>query len=153
MIGAALVLALCVGAGALVGVQPMLNARLAATLGSPVAATLVSLGVSIACVLPVAAFAGLSVRTDELGAAPWWVWCGGVAGAALVGCGLVFAPRIGVTLFFGAVVAGQLLAAALVDHHGWFGAPVRPIDPMRLAGIALVFAGVVVFRLARPGPG
>ena len=149
--GAILVVLACVGAGALVGVQPVVNARLAATLGSPVAATLISLGVSAACVVPVALATGLSVRTDGLAGAPWWIWCGGVAGAALVGCGLMLAPRIGVVLFFGAVIAGQLVAAALIDHFGWFGAPVRPIDPARLAGIALVFAGVVVFRLA-PAP-
>ena len=145
------ILAVCVLAGALVGMQPAINARLAATLGSPVVATLVSLGVSALCTLPVALVLGVSVRTDAIGEAPWWIWSGGLAGAALVGCGLVLAPRVGVSLFFGAVIAGQLVAAALIDHHGWFGVPVRRIDPMRLLGIATVFAGVVVFRLGRPG--
>lgn len=149
MTGAILVVLACAGAGMLVGMQPVVNARLAATIGSPVAATLISLGVSALCMLPAALVTGLPVRTGELAAAPWWIWCGGIAGAALVSCGLILAPRIGVVLFFGAVIAGQLVAAALIDHFGWFGTPVRPIDPMRLAGIALVFAGVVVFRLAR----
>jgi len=137
----------------LVGMQPVVNARLAATIGSPVTATLISLGISALCVLPVALTTGLTVRTDTIAAAPWWIWCGGLAGAALVGCGLVLAPRIGVVLFFGSVIAGQLVVAALIDHFGWFGTPVRPIDPVRLAGIALVFAGVVVFRLAKAPEG
>lgn len=145
---AILVVLLCMGIGALLGVQPVINARLAETIGSPVSATFVSLAVSIVCVVPVAAVAGVSFRTDAIGEAPWWIWIGGVSGAAFVAAGMLLAPRIGVTLLFASVIAGQLVAAALVDHNGWFDVPVRPVDPLRILGIALVFAGVIVFRLA-----
>ena len=74
-----------------------------------------------------------------------------MSGAAFVAAGMMLAPRIGVSLLFVSVIAGQLIAAALVDHHGWFDVPVRPIDPLRILGIGLVFAGVIVFRLASTG--
>ena len=139
------------GIGALVGLQPIIDARLAASLGSPVAATLVSVAVSIVCVAPAAALGGLRWSLPAVVAPPWWAWLGGVAGAAFVAGGLLLVPRVGVALFVVSVIAGQLVAAALIDHHGWFGAAVRAIDPMRALGIGLVFAGVVVFRLATPG--
>lgn len=141
-------LALCIGCGMLLAAQPVINARLAAHLQSPFAATFVSLFVSIACVLPAALAFGTAPRLEALGAAPWWVWIGGLSGAVFVAVGLLLAPRVGIALFFCSLVAGQLLSAALIDHYGLFGMPVRPIDWPRVLGLVLVLAGVAVFRLA-----
>jgi len=39
------------------------------------------------------------------------------------------------------IIVGQLLMGMLVDHFGWFGVDVRPIDLPRIAGVLLLFAG------------
>ena len=143
--GVLVILVASFGCGALLSAQPAVNAALARHLGSPYAATIVSLLVSTALVAPFAIATASRLRLEALGGAPWWAWLGGVAGAAMVSAGLVFAPRIGVTLFIMTVVAGQLVAAALIDQYGLFGVEVRGIDASRLAGIALVACGLLVY--------
>ena len=63
--------------------------------------------------------------------------------------GLTVAPMIGVAFFIVVVVAGQLVSGALIDHFGLFGMSVRTLGPSRLIGLALVFAGVLVYRFGR----
>jgi transporter family-2 protein len=46
------------------------------------------------------------------------------------------------------MIAGQLVAGMVVDHFGGFGIAPRPINLVRLLGVALVFAGVVLVRRA-----
>ncbi|WP_373452566.1 DMT family transporter [Burkholderia sp. AU15512] len=46
------------------------------------------------------------------------------------------------------VVAGQTLASLLIDHYGLMGlAP-----PGRIAGVALIFAGMIVVQWQMPAP-
>ena len=56
------------------------------------------------------------------------------------------APRFGVgnAIFF--VLVGQLISAATIDHFGLFGAMRSAIDAKRIAGIALMVAGVYLAR-------
>lgn len=143
-----LVLALVFGAGMLIAAQPTVNAELTRHLGSPTAATLVSLSVSVASVLPFALLADRP-RLDALGAVPVWAWFGGLAGSAFVMAGLLFVPRVGAAFFLVAAITGQLVAAAVIDHYGLFNTSVRAFDATRAIGLALVVAGVVVFRLGR----
>lgn len=55
-------------------------------------------------------------------------------------------PKIGVSVFFAAVVTGQLVGSVALDHIGAFGAAPRPIDLARGAGILLLLAGLVLIR-------
>ena len=144
-----LVLIASVGAGMALGAQPAVNAALARHLGSPLAATVVSLVVSTLLALPPMLAFGRDVDVATALAGPWWLWIGGVSGTLVVLAGLTVAPMIGVALFLVMAVAGQLLCGALIDHFGLFGVAVRPIDPVRALGLGLVFAGVVVYRFAR----
>ena len=56
------------------------------------------------------------------------------------------APRIGIgnAVFF--VLLGQLIAAALIDHFGLWGAMVATLTPRRLVGIAVMAQGVYLAR-------
>ena len=143
------VLAICLATGMLLAMQPAINAELARHLASGFAAALVSLTVSVVLALPFAWRHLGGLRLETLGSAPGWVWLGGVAGAVFVTAGAFFVPRIGVAFFFSSIIAGQLVAAAVIDHFGFFGTAVRAFDAPRAIGIALVLAGVLVFRLAR----
>ena len=59
------------------------------------------------------------------------------------------APRIGVGLFLGALIAGQLGGGVLLDHFGALGTATRPIDAVRVLGVAALLVGVVLVRGVR----
>ncbi|WP_373280508.1 DMT family transporter [Methylogaea oryzae] len=42
------------------------------------------------------------------------------------------------------VVAGQLRASLVLDHYGWLGFAVRPVNWQRLVGAALLLGGAVL---------
>ena len=136
-----------VAAGAMLPVQFGINAQLAAWLGSPLRATLVSFAVG-AGVLLVAAllFARGFSEGRDLGTAPWWVWVGGFLGAFYVLGSVVTAPKLGAAALFAFILAGQALASLAVDHFGWVGFEENPVTPGRLLGLALVAAGVAAVR-------
>lgn len=56
------------------------------------------------------------------------------------------APRLGVGLFFAAVITGQLLTGVMFDNYGAFGVPQRPVDVPRILGILALIAGVILIR-------
>ncbi|MGR3436093.1 MAG: DMT family transporter [Shimia sp.] len=135
--------------GVLLAAQPAANAVLARGLGSPYLATLVSLGVSVLCVLPVFLVAPTTGAGAGLGAIPWWGWAGGVAGAVFVTAALMWAPVVGLPLFLSVVVLGQMVGALLLQHYGLLGLPRIPVEPRALLGTLLVVAGVVLIRMGR----
>ncbi|MBX9856564.1 MAG: DMT family transporter [Gemmatimonadaceae bacterium] len=141
-----LALAFAIVAGMVIPVQAGANGRLGRLAGHPLFAALTSLGVSLV-VLAVLASA-FAPRPDLTAArsAPPWVWLGGFAGAIYVFTATAFAPRLGAATFTAAVVAGQLLAAALIDHAGLFGFAVRPLSLSRVLGLALVAGGALILQ-------
>lgn len=142
-------LAVAVLAGAMVPLQAGANAMLGRTLGHPLLAAVVSLGVSVAVV----GLLALLVRVPLPGPGtlvrvPPWAWIGGLVGALYVASAIVVAPRLGATGFITAVVAGQILMALVLDRGGYFGFAARAPDVWRLAGAGLVVAGLVVGQFA-----
>lgn len=75
-------------------------------------------------------------------AVPWYALTAGVLGLIIVGTIGYVVPRLGVARAFTLIVASQFLLAAAIDHYGLFGAHLRPIDPARGLGLAVIFAGV-----------
>jgi bacterial/archaeal transporter family-2 protein len=57
-------------------------------------------------------------------------------------------PRFGVGNMVMFVLVGQLLIAAVIDQFGLFGAPRKPIDLMRVGGLAIMIVGIVIAQLA-----
>ena len=76
------------------------------------------------------------------GAAPWYAYTSGVLGLVIVGALAFSAPRLGLVAAFTVFVAAQFAVGALVDHFGWMGAAARPLNASRLAGMAVVLAGI-----------
>jgi transporter family-2 protein len=76
-------------------------------------------------------------------AAPWYAWlAGGLMGTVYLTGNILLAPRLGAGELVGLVVAGQLLFSVLLDHFGWIGFAQHAANPARLAGCALMIAGV-----------
>jgi transporter family-2 protein len=135
-------------AGAMLPFQFGINAQLATWVGSPLRATLVSFAVGT---LALAAVMIAAYRdwppVEKMAGAPWWVWMGGFLGAFYVLGSIVTAPKLGAATLVAMILAGQAIASLLVDHFGWVGFEESPLTPGRLAGMALVAAGVALVRV------
>jgi bacterial/archaeal transporter family-2 protein len=146
-------LAFALLAGAVLPIQGAINAQLRADLDAPVAAALWSF--AVATVAMAAVFAGFvtaggapAPRVRALRSLPWWGWLGGLCGATYVTAVFLLIPHIGVAETVGLTVAGQQIASVLVDRRGWLRLPQRPISKGRLAGVAILLAGVALIQLA-----
>jgi transporter family-2 protein len=139
-------------ATALVGATLALQVGMAATMknhvGSPMAAALVNFAVGTMFLFVAVAFGRGSLSgLAQIGAAPWWAWGAGILGGLYITSSAAFGPALGGATFLALVVAGQMVAAIALDHYGWLGFPVRPLDATRAAGALLVIGGM--FLLAR----
>jgi len=135
--------------GMVVPLQAGVNSQLARALGHPLWAVTVSLLVSVAVMVPVLLLArlpapGLATAATQ----PGWVWIGGALGAFFLIASVLLAPRLGAARFIAAVVSGQMLVSLLLDQFALAGYPARPINLWRLAGAALVVAGVLAMQMA-----
>ena len=134
--------------GGVLTLQPGLNADVARRIGSPFGAGVVSISVS----LIVSALFLLAIRQPVawagLTSMPLHLWLGGTIGVIFVIGTLWLAPILGAALLFAAVVAGQMIVATFADWFGFGGYQGQSLDPWRIAGIALVLAGVFVFQRA-----
>jgi transporter family-2 protein len=88
---------------------------------------------------------------STFGQAPWWVWTGGALGIVYVASSTVIAPRLGVTLFMTLVISGQVAISLAIDHFGFAGSSVKPINIGRVGGAMLVLAGVIVMAVSTTG--
>ncbi|VVD67331.1 DMT family transporter [Pandoraea fibrosis] len=144
---ALLPLAIAMLAGAVVPFQAGSNAALGRALGHPLWATVASLLVSLIVVLPV--LLAMRAGAPDIGAAirgPWWQWIGGIAGVAYITAALILTPRLGAANFIVCVVAGQVVASLVIDHFGLMGLAARPANLARVAGVALIVAGMLVVQ-------
>ncbi|MBD0289809.1 MAG: DMT family transporter [Thermoleophilia bacterium] len=141
-------LVLALAAGAVLPLQAGINAELARWIGGAPRAAFVSflVGALALVLVSLAATRGL-LASDRVGAAPWWVWVGGLLGAFYVLGAIVAAPRVGAVVLVAAVVAGQALASLVLDHFGWAGFTPHAISPGRVVGMVLVGVGVALVRV------
>lgn len=131
--------------GVLIAAQAPINARLRLTLASPVGSALISFLIGTVILLGAVAISGDGAGVlGNLGGGPWWAYLGGLCGAFFVVATLLAAPRIGVTITFVAVVAGQVAAATLIDRYGWLGVPSIPWNPERLIALGLLLVSLVL---------
>ena len=78
-------------------------------------------------------------------AAPGYAWlAGGVLGAVYLTGNILLAPKLGAAALIGLVVTGQIIFSVLVDKFGWFGFEQHDANLPRLAGCALLIAGVAL---------
>lgn len=138
------------GLGAIISMQPAINAHMAFRLGSPLAAATCSIVISLLMVAVVWATLGrVPTGWSKLLSLPWWVLIGGAAGALFVLGGIMVVPRLGVAAFFTCVVLGQVLGAAILDQLGAFGLEAQPLGWTRALGILLVVAGAAMTQMQR----
>jgi transporter family-2 protein len=123
--------------------QVGMNSRLRTVLQNANTAALISFLVGTAALIGflIATRTPLPDR-DTLASVPVWAWFGGLMGAFYVAISTVVASQLGTTSLLGLALAGQLAMALIADHYGWMGLPEHPITLTRIAGVALLAAGV-----------
>jgi len=136
------VMAALIGAG--LTIQVGMNATVRFAIGSPVLAAIVNFVVGLGALLLVAVASGARWAPGSTAAVPAWAWFGGLLGAAYVASTTVLGPRLGAAALLALTLAGQMVAALLVDHYGVIGFPQSPVTPTRLLGAALLVVGVVL---------
>jgi len=142
-----LILLFALGAGMLLPLQAGLNTRMGKALGDPVYAALISFAVGTALLFVYILTARTNLGNIRQATDLHWVfWCAGGLGAVFVAATIILTPTLGAAMTFSLVVAGQLIMAVFMDHFGLFGIQVHPASGMRIIGIILITAGVVLIR-------
>lgn len=138
---------MAIAAGAVLPIQAALNGKMGKAVGDPVYAALISFVIGSIGLLAYV----IATKTDlstfpEARNVHWSVWLAGLLGAFYVACVIILAPKLGVALTFGLVVAGQLGVSLCLDHFGLMGIPVHSINWQRVLGIVLIIGGVILIR-------
>ena len=140
-----LLLALLIGM--FLPVQQGVNSTLTGSLRSPLQGALASFVVGTLALFLICVAMRLPMPAlDKVAAAPWWAWTGGLMGAAFITIGIILAPKIGATATAAAIIAGQILASLVVDHHGLLGFTQHPVNLGRMVGVILLLTGVILIR-------
>jgi len=125
--------------GLAVAMQPSINARLADKVGS-YESSLISFAVGTLAMLVMVMIAGRG-NLRGVAAVSWWELTGGLLGAYFVTMTIIAVPRLGTAAVMAIIIAGQLIAGALLDQFGVFGMRQIPLTSMRGVGILLLCLG------------
>ncbi|MBC7850465.1 MAG: DMT family transporter [Chitinophagaceae bacterium] len=128
-------------AGVAMAVQSGINGQLRASLNHPMLAAFISfIGGTVALAI-LLAFSKQMPSTQVIGSIDWYKFTGGLLGVFVVYIVLLSVQEIGASNMFVLIVAGQLLAAMLMDHFAVLGMRENPISTQKLVGILLVIGG------------
>jgi transporter family-2 protein len=134
-------------AGAMMPTQAATNNKMAAFVDSPILAALVSFAVGTLALFAYVLLTGIPVGDlAGLKNAPPVAWIGGFLGAFFVAAAVTLVPRLGVAMTFSLIIAGQMVVTLVIDHFGLLGVPVKEVSLIRVGGILLITAGVVLIR-------
>ena len=142
----ALIILVALG-GAALTMQMAWNGRLRVSTGSPVMATIISVMITLVS-LAVVWFTGLMNRGSfsTLNSVPKWAWFGGVCAAYYLVISLIAIPKLGTAAVLSLVIAGQMVAALILDSLGAFGVPYISFSATRIVGTLLLLAGVILIQ-------
>lgn len=141
--------ALALLAGVLIPIMAALSGALGRTLDNPQIASLIVIAGAFAMVLAFTLLSGgANFSVAHLRQATPLQLVAGFGMAFYLLSITYLAPRFGVGNAVMLVVAGQIASSAAIDHFGLLGAPHKPVDVMRAAGLAIMTAGVIIAQLA-----
>ena len=130
-------------AGALQPFQAAINARLGKEVGNPIFSVFIS-GLLSGTVLGAYLLFTRQVLPKGLHAAvqlPWWMWLGGVIGAAYLTAIVLSTSKLGTGVSMALVIAAQVAISVVLDHYAAFGLDRHPLSAGRIAGVGLFCAG------------
>jgi transporter family-2 protein len=134
-------------AGAMMPTQAAVNNKMAAFVDNPILAAFVSFFVGTVALFSYLLVSGIPLgNLSAVREAPLVAWAGGLMGAFFVAAAVSLVPRLGVAMTFSLIIAGQMIVTLIIDHFGFLGVEVRPVNWPRIAGSLLITGGVVLIR-------
>jgi transporter family-2 protein len=88
---------------------------------------------------------------NQLGASPLLSWTAGLLIGFYALSATVINPRFGAASFVAYILIAQLVTSAVVDQFGLFDMERRPLDPAKLAGLAVIAAGIAIMEIGNLG--
>ena len=129
------------GVGVVMAIYLPLVGAMGRALSSPVLAAVPFFIVGLTSALVTTVLTGQAADLGRIRhLAPWLPLTGFGAFLMIVGTAHLI-PRIGASLFFVVVVAGQLAVGAVVAHYGLLGSATVPLTLSKVAGLVLVVGG------------
>lgn len=78
---------------------------------------------------------------------------GGAMGACLVFAIAWLMPQVGARDVMITLLAGQIIGGMVLSHFGWLGSPQQSITMMKIFGVVIMIAGVILTTVERGKPG
>ncbi len=128
--------------GAANPLQSATNAELNKRLDQPIWACLLVYATGLIGLLLVMAAMRQAFPAGRASGVPWWAWTGGVISIGSTMAGLTMAQKLGSGLFTAANLTAAVVMSVALDHFGLLGMRQHTASPGRLAGCALLIAGV-----------
>ena len=132
--------------GAFLPIQGGLNTKLGKAVANPVYASMFSFVIGALALISYIIVTRQTISWAGIKDAPNYIWLGGLLGAFYVTIIVLAFPILGPGLTFGLVVAGQMIVSVLLEHFNILVAQQNPISFMKVIGIVLVVAGVIIIR-------
>ncbi|MDZ5472102.1 DMT family transporter [Bacillus sp. 31A1R] len=129
--------------GLAVGIQAIINGGLGKKTGT-IEASFLSFSIGTLALLFIVLFFGKGNIT-AIASVPKWQLTGGLLGAFYVFIMVLVVPKLGVASSLMAVIVGQLLMGAIIDHFGLFGGKQIPFDGNKLFAVVIFFIAIYFF--------
>lgn len=135
-------------AGAGIPLIGTLNSGVARSVGNPFTATAIVflIGFAVASAIALPLF-GAPTGAQLAGAPPIGYAAGLLMSFYVLSATLVI-PRMGAASFVAFILIAQLFTSAVVDQFRLFGLTRRPVDALRLAGLAVIVGGIAILEYA-----
>lgn len=137
--------------GMLVPIQTAANARMRMQVQSVWVVTLLSFSVSTLALLGACAAGGVPLLPmgEQLQAAPWWSWSGGLIALLSITAYICLFRELGTLQATILPIVGQLVFGLVIDHYGFFRAEQIELTPLRILAAALLLGGTAL-AVAQP---
>jgi len=135
-----LIILIGLAGGVAVGLQSPMASMITQRLGLFESVFIVHIGGAVIALIPLLIYGG--GKLSQWRSVPWYVLGAGVFGVVVIAAISFTIPRVGVAAAITTVVAGQILAGALIDQFGLLEAHLRPMDLTRTIGLVVVLFGV-----------
>jgi bacterial/archaeal transporter family-2 protein len=124
--------------------QSGVNSQLRIALDNPILAAIISFsgGLTVLLISYVLFNTSAVPTPDVFRQVSWWKFTGGLFGAFFVTSVIMIVNNLGPANMLSLIVAGQLISAIIIDHYGWLGFHVQPINLARVTGVIFLIVGV-----------
>ena len=127
--------------GFMIASQALVNAKLGQYIGGPIWAAFTSFLVGTIFIFGFGLIVKGKLPEIQFEHLQWWMFLGGLMGAFFVISSITIVPVMGVTAMIALFIAGQLVAATLLDHYGILAEAPKPMTLQKIAGICVLAVG------------